>query len=528
MAESVIYKDEYLRIYTGPDGVYIESYKKGLSMDQLSSILARHPEIGVTSVSNLRNAVMFAPREPEKFAELREGIAVEISEDELKATVIFNLPKEALDVQNRENLIKEAAAVLNAKGVVFGIKKELFTDVLLSGMEYIIAEGIPPVHGTDAIINMYQLRETTPEVREDGSIDFYELKLINKVVAGDWLGERIEVTEGYPGQSVRGTPIKPVKGRQLPLNYDRSSVQEIYDNSKTTLYARINGAVNYTNGRIGVSNHLEIQGDVGLSTGNIKFDGYLTVKGTVCDGFSIEATKDIEINGELGLGSIKSIISTGGSIYIKGGISPKSRAEITADKNVFIKFADNVNIISGGTTHVGYYALNSSITSKEVIMDSLNGQIIGGNVKAEIKVVSPIIGSESERKTIVEVTGFNRREMLQDLDSLFRKISDLKNEQQKLKALIAGFEGKQATPRQRKEYNDFNDRLYFVREEILRLEGDRKSIAGYLKTHGEGEITAAKKIYPNCTLILDKASIDVNTLLSATTFYIQDGAVKQL
>ena len=528
MGESVIYSDEFLRIFITADGVYIESFKKGLPMDQLSSILAQHPEIGVTSVSSLRNAIVLAPREPEKFAELKERITVEISENELTATILFNLSKEALDVRNREVLVKEAIAVLNIKGVVFGIKKELFRDVLLPGKEYVVAEGVPPIHGTDATVNMYQLQEAKPEVREDGSVDFYELKLINRVKAGDWLGERIEATEGYPGQTVKGILIKPMKGRQIQLNYDRNSVQEVFDNKKTTLYARTNGAVSYTNGRIGVSNHLEIQGDVGLSTGNIKFDGYLTVKGTICDGFSIEATKDIEINGELGLGSIKNIISTGGSIYIKGGISPKSRAEIKAAKNVFIKFVDNVNIISGGAAHIGYYILNSNITSKEVILDSSSGQIIGGNIKAEIKVVAPIIGSEIERKTIVEVTGFGRTEMLQSLDGIFRKISDLKSEQQRLKAVVANFDNKQATPFQRKEYNDSNDRLYAIREEIISLEGDRRSIAGYLKTHGEGEIIAAKKIHPNCTLILNKNSIDVNSLLPASTFFIQDGAVKQI
>ena len=528
MGESIIYNDEFLRIFICSDGVYIESFKKGLPMDQLSSILAQHPQIGVTSVSNLRNAVLLAPREPQKFAELKEGITVEISGNELTATIVFNLTKETLDMTNRGSLLKDIMSALNTKGIVFGIKKELFTGELLPGKEYAIAEAIPPIHGTDATVNMYPLQEAKPEVREDGSVDFYELKLINRVKAGDWLGERIEPTEGYPGQSVKGTIIKPEKGRQILLDYDRNSVQEIYDNKKTTLYARINGAVSYTNSRISVSNHLEIQGDVGLSTGNIKFDGYLTVKGTVWDGFSIEATRDIEINGELGLGSIKSIISTGGSIYIKGGISPKSRAEIKADKNVFIKFADNVNIICGGVTHIGYYALNSNITSKEVIFDSSNGQIIGGNIKAEVKVVAPIIGSEFEKKTTVEVTGFNRSEMLQNLDSIFRKISELKSEQQKLKFVVSGFDSKQATPYQRKEYNDSNDRLYSIRDEIICLEGERKSIAGNLKTHGEGEIIASKKIYPNCTLILNRNSIDVNTLLHAVTFFIQDGSVKQI
>lgn len=528
MGESVIYRDEFLCIFTGSDGIYIESFKKGLRMDQLSSILAQHPEIGVTSLSSLRNAIVMAPREPEKFAELKERLTVEITENDLSANIIFNLPTEALDIKNRESLIKEAVAAMNNRGVVHGIKKDLFSGELVPGKSYNVAEGVSPINGIDSIIKMYPLQESKPEVNDDGSVDFYELKLINRVVAGDWLGERIEATEGYPGQSVRGILIKPVKGRQIQLDYDKNTVQEVYNNHTTTLYARINGAVSYTNGRISVSNHLEIQGDVGLSTGNIKFDGYLTVKGSVCDGFSIEATRDIEINSELGLGSVKSIISSGGSIYIKGGISPKSRVEIKAAKNVFIKFVDNVNIISGGATHIGYYSLNSNITAKEVIFDASIGQIIGGSIKAEIKVIVPIIGSEIERKATVEVTGFDRTEMLQNLDSIFRKISDLKSEQQKLKIVVSNYDSKQANPFQRKEFNDFNDRLFSIREEIKALEDERKSIAGYLKTHGEGEIIVAKKIHPNSTLILNKNIMEISTILPASTFFIQDGAIKQI
>jgi len=47
---------------------------------------------------------------------------------------------------------------------------------------------------------MYELEEPRPEIREDGKANYYELKLINKVKAGDWLGERIDATEGFPGK----------------------------------------------------------------------------------------------------------------------------------------------------------------------------------------------------------------------------------------------------------------------------------------------------------------------------------------
>jgi len=51
--------------------------------------------------------------------------------------------------------------------------------------------------------------------------------------------------------------------------------------------------------------HLEIDGDVDFKKGNINFDGFVTIKGTVADGFSVVAVKDVEILGTIGIGSVK-------------------------------------------------------------------------------------------------------------------------------------------------------------------------------------------------------------------------------
>jgi len=529
VSESVIYADDYLKIFIMPDGVYIESFKKGFPVDQLSGILSSHPEIGVTSINVIKNSINSAPKQPEKFGVLKDRIVIEIFNNDLAAAVTYNLSKEELEPRNREKLIRETLAKLSEAGVVFGINKELFSGEIICGKQYPIAEGIPPIHGTDSIIKMYEMEEAKPTVHEGGKVDFYDLKLINRVKIGDWLGERIEATEGMPGTSVKGESIKPVKGRNFPLNYDKNSVQEIYYSTNTVLYSRINGAVNYSNGKVSVSNHLEIDGDVDLSTGNIKFDGYLTIKGTVFDGFSVEATKDIEINGDLGLGNVKEIVSTGGSIYIKGGISSKSRALVMAAKNVFIKFVDNADITCGGMAHIGYYCINSMINANNVILDSSNGQIMGGHIKAKVGISAPIIGTEMEKKTVIEVTGFDRKSMVGLLDSTLQKINTLKNEQQKLKQILAYFEEQgQLNPVQRKEYNSTIEKMFNNKEEIKNLEEERKNISNYLKARGDGEISVSKKIYPNCTLILKDIVIDIPTTIMSPTYYIQDGDIKQI
>lgn len=529
MDKKTIYKNEYIEIFIDFDGVYMKTYKTGFSTDQLYGIISSHPEIYITNFNVFKSALNSVTKQPQRFGKLKERISAAITDNGLTATIVYNLPEEELVMKNREQLIKETYTQLNEKGIVFGIKNEVFVGEILGGESYIIAKGIPPLNGTDAVIKMYELKEPEPELNESEGVNYYELKLINSVRTGDWLGERIEATEGIPGKSVNGEPMKPVKGKNYPLNYDESTVQEMFDNSKTVLYSRIDGAVNYSNGRISVSDHLEIDGDVDFSTGNIKFDGYLTIKGTVTEGFSVEATKDIEINSSMGLANVEAITSTSGSIFIKGGIFSKGEVEIKAAKNVYAKFIDNVKIISGESVYIGYYCFNSDIIAKEVILNSSNGQIYGGQIKADIRVRAPIIGSEIEKKTFIEVVGFDRNALVEQLDDMLQEISKLRNEQQKLKQALIYLDQQDALrTSMHEQYNKALKRMFFIKDEIKSLEEKNKLITSYLKTRGEGEISAKKRIYPNCTLIIKGNKIEISSLTISTTYYAQGRELKQI
>lgn len=529
MAGISILKNEYIELLVNPDGIYVKTLRKGFTLDKLNEFLARHPEIEITSFKALKSALDNAPSAPEKVGIIKERIVIETNEHDLKATVVYNLPKEELDLENRENLIKQTAAKLKEKGITYGILKGLFYSEIISGKQYTIAEGIPPIHGTDSIITMYELKESKPDIREDGKADFYELKLINRVKAGEWLGERTDATEGTPGRSVKGAPIKPFKGRNYPLNYDRNSVVEIKINNKTTLYSKFNGAVNYDDGKISVSNHIEIEGDVNYSTGNIDFDGYVTVKGSVADGFSVTATKDIEINGDLGLGNVKGITSTNGSIFVKGGIISKGQVEIIAARDIITKFVDNAILQCNGTVRIGFYCINSTVKAKEVILDSTKGTIIGGNIKAEIRVSAPLIGSDVEKKTVVEVTGFNRQSLMKELEDIYEKVKELKDTQTKLKLQFSALnELDELNQFQEKDLNNIIDKSIQIKEEIKKFEELRKNYVSYLKVRGEGEISISKKAYPKTTLIINKNVIEITAKTLATTYYFQDGLIKQI
>ncbi|RXE58076.1 DUF342 domain-containing protein [Acetivibrio mesophilus] len=529
MNHQTLYKDDFIEIFALANEVFIQTFKPGLSPNQFNTILTSHPQIQITNFNCLNDALNIVSPSPQKFGQLKERIVVSVTPDELKAYITFNLSKEELELQNREKLIIETYEVLKRKNINFGIKKELFFGDLQSGKKYVIAEGTPAIDGEDCKIRMYELEEPRPEIREDGKANFYELKLINKVKAGDWLGERIDATEGFPGKTVYGNTIYPIRGKNYPLSYDRNTVYEVVQSKKVVLFSKIDGAVHYFGNKITVSNHLEIDGDVDFKTGNIIFDGYVTIRGTVTDGFYVEATKDIEISSPIGLGNIKGIKSREGSIYIKGGISSKGSTQITAQKNIYTKFVDNSRLSCGGIAHIGFYCINSIVEAKEVFIESIKGNIIGGRIKAEVKITVPILGSQLETRTVVALTGFDRKKLTKMLEDIVAKINKIKDEQKDLKLFMSKQDPtKEMTSEQSSQYNSNIQKLSELKGQLKSLEEERKNLSRYLTAKGEGEIAITKKVYSNCIIIIKNMQTEIKEACLATTFFAADEEIKRI
>lgn len=524
MESTSIYSSPYIEITKRDDGYYIQSFKKGLSVDEFNKIIGSRAEIQVTNFVVIKEALIFAPQPARKFALSKEKVMVEISGDGLKAYVTLNYSNEELD---GPNVIKEIVLKLNEKGVVFGIKKDTLLN-LSSGKPILIAEGLLPEPGVESINKVYQLKEVRPEVKEDGNVDHYELNLINMVQKDEWLGEKISETQGKEGRTVQGNILKPMPGKNYPLLYDKKTVREVVEGNKVTLYALRSGAVYFHGDSVGVSNHLEIN-DIGVRTGNVDFDGYLTVKGTVEDNFSIASTKDIEILSEYGVGSVKDISSHEGSIYIRGGIVGKGKTTVRCKKNLYLKYVADADIFCDGSVHVGFYCLNSNITAKEVILDSMKGQIIGGTINAEIRVVAAIYGAVSEKKTIVNVSGFNREELKNNLDDISNKINLIKEEINQYKQKISLFTNRGNEGQARKaEYDQLNERYSDLRTELTTNEENKKNIMSYLRTKGEGEISILKKAFPNTILEIKKSQKEIQQPLLRVCYYYSEGTIKEM
>ena len=516
-----LFRNFFLELTVKEDILYIQVFNVGYDIREFNSIITAFPVVHLTNFNNLKQALLEANYELVPIGNVKSRVDVIISKDEMQASIFINVTKEELKV-NRENVVDEIIMALEKHGVIEGLEN-IFEKPLIAQCEMVIARGIPPVYGDDAKLYMFEISEKKPIVKDDGSVNHYELNLIDNAKVGDWLGERIPPKEGRPGITATGKLVPGKRGKDFTLKYDKKTVEAYEEDGKTVLRALVDGAIKFDGNKIKIDNHLVITGDVGYETGNINFDGYVTIDGIVKDGFSVTAKFDISINGNMGICAIGQICSKEGSIFIKGGIFGRNVAKIIAQKNVFVKYCNECTITAGEDINVGFYALDCSLNAQKVLLDPKYGKIIGGTIMAKVKVVSGVIGNKSEKKTIINVQGFDRNAIRKEFEMLLEKYKQLLEEANAVKRQIEVFEYNLsgAEYSSMDEYNKYLVKYEEIIYEIKILDAARKSLQITLQTKGEGEIGIFEAAYPETFLEIKKMQKKISSVVSGS-FYAEN------
>jgi uncharacterized protein (DUF342 family) len=225
----------------------------------------------------------------------------------------------------------------------------------------------------------------------------------------------------------------------------------------------------------------------------------------------------------MGIGAIGKIQSKEGSIYIKGGIYGKNSAKIDAKKNVYVKYCNECTITAGEDINIGFYALDSNLTAQKVLLDPKYGKIIGGTVTAEVKVVSGVIGSKYEKKTVINVQGFDRNAIRKEFEELLEKYKALLLEANAVKRQIEVFEYNLsgAEYANMDEYNKYLSKYEEIIDEIKMLDEARKKLQLTLQTKGEGEIGIFQAAYPETFLEIKKMQKKISSIINGS-FYAEN------
>ncbi|MBR2519595.1 MAG: DUF342 domain-containing protein [Selenomonadaceae bacterium] len=332
--------------------------------------------------------VSVAEEKEEPYARL----VLDITRDKMKAVIRYDT-REGARLPTKEMVLK----ILDDAGITFGINETAIERGIKGLTAFTAAEGQLPIAGENAYIDRkFDLStQGKPVVDEYDKVDYKDMNLFVLAKENQTLAIRIPQTKGTPGRNIYGDIVPAQNGRPVPMPEGKNT-KVVGENR---LIATMNGQIIDKGSRISIDPRLEVKGSVGVSTGDIDFDGTIRITGDVEHGFKVKATGDIEIKG-----SVNGAEVTGRNIYISGGITGAERAKVFAEKDVRTAFAENALIEAGGDIYISDIALHSQIRAgKKIIMEDRHGQITGGHAIAGEEISVKIIGNPAFVVTRISV-----------------------------------------------------------------------------------------------------------------------------
>lgn len=326
----------------------------------------------------------------------RECYKLTITPDKMQAYAKFYAASEGGEDVSAGELLRD----LDAKGVKYGVKEEEIRR-FLQHKEYcediLVAEGTAPIQGKDAYVEyLFNTdKKAKPTLKEDGSVDFFNLNILNHCHKGAVLAVLHREEPGEPGTDLFGDKIKPADVKPAVLKYGNNI--ELSEDG-TVISSAVDGHVELVEGSVFVSDMLVVE-NVDNSTGNIDYDGSVQINGNVSTNFEVRARGDISVKGVVE----GAILHADGNIVIARGMNGMGKGSLYAGGNIISKFLENATAQAEG-----YVASESILHSRimaggEVNVDGKRGFITGGRVSATGGVNVKTLGSEMGADTVIEV-----------------------------------------------------------------------------------------------------------------------------
>lgn len=164
-----------------------------------------------------------------------------------------------------------------------------------------LARGTPPEPGEDERLEILfsQVENYTPAVKENGKVDFYEVKRTIFVEEGTLMAVKHPGIPGRPGFNLFGIEVQPPAYRKVILNLGKGACLD--EEGSRVLAKKTGRPVVKRSGQVyflDVEDVMIHEGDVNIKTGNLRFKGsLLVVRGNVWESMTVQATGLIIIDG---------------------------------------------------------------------------------------------------------------------------------------------------------------------------------------------------------------------------------------
>lgn len=333
--------------------------------------------------------------------------SVALSEDQMLAHLSL-VPAEGGAAVSRDAVL----AALTELGVQSGVDQTALTEALAAGVadHMVIARGLAPEHGADGRLEPCQTQPRTrsPKVSESGQVDYRDLGDLLVVHPGDALMRRIPPTAGTPGRTLTGAIVPAQPGKAVVFGADLPGTKRSAEDPDLLVAAITGQPVLRHDGMI-VEPVLVIE-SVSMTSGNIRFEGSVKIKGDVESGMTVSATRDIEVGGVAELATL----DAGGSVVVRGGIigalgrkdGKSSGAPITrAAVSVEAGYAQNAHIEAGDCIVIEDAAIQCELVAANhiVVGRKKRGCLIGGRHQATLSLTAKEVGSPQRLTTQIEL-----------------------------------------------------------------------------------------------------------------------------
>lgn len=163
--------------------------------------------------------------------------------------------------------------------------------------EVVILEGVPFDPPVDGVIEKtWGLQPKALQESSSAQINHRERMTIESVDVGEVLAYWYPPEPGRPGRNVYGETVEPPKPKNDRFRAGRGV--KLINNGRVAV-ADKPGRPLLRNGTLTVTQQMIVEGDVDLSTGNIKFKGDVIVLGNVRETMKIEAGGVVEVKGDV-------------------------------------------------------------------------------------------------------------------------------------------------------------------------------------------------------------------------------------
>ena len=452
----------------------------------------------------------------------QECYKLTIAPDNMQAVAKFYAPSEGGEVMSAGEILRD----LEAKGVKHGVKKDVI-EQFVQHREYcediLVAEGTPPVQGKDAYIE-YKFntdKKAKPTLKEDGSVDFFNLNILNHCAKGDLLAVLHPEVPGEDGANLLGEPIRPADVKKEKFKFG-NNIEMSEDG--LTLTSMVDGHVELVEGQVFVSDMLIVE-NVDNSTGNIEYEGSVQVNGNVSTNFAIKAHGDIVVKGVVEGATLEA----DGNIIIARGMNGMGKGTLNAGGNIVAKFLENATAQANG-----YVASESILHSKvmaggEVNVDGKRGFITGGRVCAAGGINVKTLGSEMGADTVVEVGADpkvkNRIAQLQKLIEEDKKT--LQTVQPVLTAAMQKIsQGIKFSPDKVKQIHALNLTNQEKKAAIEANEAELNELMEQAGNTTQAQVKVRGMAYPGTKICIDDVSLTVQKNVHYCRFIKERGDVK--